>query len=100
MNRTPCSNCQSQDYYASRYRFTKDGTVMTCSECDKQKFEAIPDVYLEGKGGYRTCEALVGRDNKPIPYSTKKEKAAIMKQLCVREVGRHPGSSAKRTFFV
>ena len=83
-----CEGCGNA--YAARVRIGySDGKKWErCDQCGASPVW-LPDVYLGGPGGtVRTDENLCNPDNgKPIPYSTKREKAAIMRMLKVREAG-------------
>ncbi len=58
-----------------------------CDICSKIPAVWLPDVYLGGPGGsVQTDEMLCNpKTGVPIPYSTKREKAAIMNMLKVRQ---------------
>ena len=60
--------------------------VECCDVCTKLAAVWLPDVYLGGVGGsVRTDENLCNDKGQPIPFTTKREKAAIMKMLKVRQ---------------
>ena len=85
-----CEGCGFK--YAARVRKWVDeatGNVITaCDECGKVPSVWLPDAYLGGRGGTRTSEHLADpKTGKPIPYSSKREKAAVMRMLGVREAG-------------
>lgn len=60
--------------------------VEVCDVCGNLGAIWLPDVYLGGVGGQeRTDENLCDSKGKPIPFSTKREKAAIMNMLNLRQ---------------
>lgn len=86
-----CEGCGNKTAVRVRVGYNKDGTKWeVCDECGRVPPVWLPDVYLESGGGVRTNEALWNREkNKPFEYTTKREKAAIMKMLNVSEAGDH-----------
>lgn len=67
---------------------TKTGKYFeSCDVCAKVAAFWMPDVFLGGPGGsVRTDEHLCSpTTGEPIPFTTKREKAAIMKMLNVRQ---------------
>ena len=89
-----CRSCKATD--ATRLRTTyldKGGIIDSCDKCSTKTWQGIPDVYLGPGGGSKTEENLADpKSGKPIPFSSKTDKAAIMKQLNLKQ---HPG--AERT---
>lgn len=80
-----CEGCGNQ--YAARVRigYHEGKKWEICDQCGASPVW-LPDVFLGGHGGQeRTDENLCGNDGKPIPFSTKREKAAIMRMLNVRQ---------------
>lgn len=84
----PCSNCGATQYYGFKVVYTKEGRFQTCSNCDKISCN-IPDVYFDSsKGANQIDRNLVDRKTgKPIPFSSKREKAAVLKKLNLGEAG-------------
>ena len=81
-----CDNCGNQEAYVLRITFSKDGRYSGCDKCQGFRATAVPDVYLGSSGGLQTDPNLCDpKTRKEIPFSTKGEKAAIMKQLKVRQ---------------
>lgn len=83
-----CNGCNSD--VAARVRIGVDSktgqTWEICDICSRIPPVWNPDVYLEPGGGVRTDENLCNtKTGEPIPYSTKREKAAIMNMLGVRQ---------------
>lgn len=90
MSKDACITCGSQDYYFYRMVIDQSGNRFDeCSECSSGRMPALsPDVYFDGsKGANQTDPNLCGRDGGPIPFSSRREKAAIMKQLGLQEGG-------------
>lgn len=88
-SKTPCSSCGSTSYHAYRYIVPSDGSdpYSQCSECHKIQIWD-PDVYFDpSKGENQTDPNLVDRHKGQMTFSSKKEKAIIMKQLGLREAG-------------
>lgn len=86
----PCKSCGSADYYYWRFTIDSKGvSYEECSECSKRNTPNLsPDVYFDkSKGSNQTDPNLCGRNGIPIPFSSKREKAAILKQLGLREAG-------------
>lgn len=58
-----------------------------CKDCRSPK-ASTPDVYFDtSKGSNQTDPNLCDRYTGPIPFSSKREKAAILKRLRLREDG-------------
>lgn len=79
-----CETCGNQ--YAARlqYHTINDKIVHCCDKCGASSIW-LPDVYLEPGSGLRTNENLCDEHGTPIPFSSKREKALIMKQLGLRQ---------------
>lgn len=94
-----CNGCSSD--LAARVRVVYDDkekrTFESCDICSKLAAVWLPDVYLGTKGGVQTDENLCGKDGKPIPFSTKREKAAIMNMLNVRQANCAEHQNGSRT---
>jgi len=85
-----CRGCGSTTSYMTRTY--EDGSEI-CDQCSQIRPSGLPDIYLGGHGGTQTDENLCDKKTgQPIPFSTKKEKKAIMDKLKYRQ---HP--SAERT---
>lgn len=84
----PC-DCGSVTYNECRVKFDTDGRYMSCNHCSNTPVNTlIPDVYFDkSKGANQTDPNLCDRYKGPIPFSSKREKAVIMKQLGLREDG-------------
>jgi len=80
-----CDTCGNKHAARLRIGYHNDVRYELCDECGKIPSVWLPDVFLGGKGGIQTDETLCGKDGIPIPYSTKREKAAIMKMTGVRQ---------------
>ncbi len=90
MTKEPCETCQSTDYYYWRTQIDDKGNrSQYCSSCFTGSVPSLsPDVYFDrSKGANQTDPNLHDRYNGPIPFSSKREKAAIMKRLKLREAG-------------
>lgn len=87
--RDPCV-CGATNWHYWRVKYhDKYGRVESCSECSNDKTPQLsPDVYFDAsKGANQTDPNLCDRYKGPIPFSSKREKAAIMKQMGLREAG-------------
>ena len=102
-----CPNCK--DKLAARIRYwVDDGKVCcACDICGKIPPVWLPDVYLGGPGGtQRTDPNLVDpKTLKEMPFSTRREKAAVMNYLQVRQADsaeRNHGSrnETKRRIYI
>lgn len=85
----PCQ-CGSSNWSWWRLTFTiKEERIERCSECAVESMPALaPDVYFDGsKGANQTDPNLCNREGQPIPFSSKREKAAILKQNGLQEAG-------------
>lgn len=88
-NKHPCSTCGATNYYHWGKVYTSDGDFETCSECSKEGTPTLsPDVYFDQrKGAFQTDPNLCEKNGTPIPFSSKREKAAILRRLGLREAG-------------
>lgn len=88
-NKEPCQGCGATAYNYWRVGFTKEGRFEQCSECSKMATPSLsPDVYFDrSKGAFQTDPNLCDRYSGPIPFSSKREKAAILKRLGLQEDG-------------
>jgi hypothetical protein len=88
-NKEPCASCGAADYYYWRVVTVGTERYEECSECSKRAAPMLsPDVFFDpSKGRNQTDPNLVDRYKGPIPFSSKREKAAIMRQLGLREAG-------------
>ncbi len=90
VSKQPCGSCNSTDYYYSRFKFCDDGSVLQyCNSCSDGGIPSLaPDVYFDpSKGANQTDPNLCDRYTGPIPFSSKREKAAILKRLGLQEAG-------------
>jgi len=101
MTKDPCQTCGSTDYTFFRGIASSKGYYSVCEKCDKSVTAPwMPDAYFdESKGANQTDPNLCGKDGKRIPFSSKREKAVILKQLNLREAGdkRHGGRVGDKT---
>jgi len=85
-----CSGCGNKH----AYRINSGEGWEICNQCGDLRAgdTCQPDLYLGGKGGIQTCENICDpKTGKPIPFSTKREKKAIMDKLKLR-----PAASAEK----
>jgi hypothetical protein len=90
VSKDPCASCGSVAYYHWSMKLDADGNRFECcSECSKAPTPGLsPDVYFDSKkGAWQTDINLADRYTGPIPFSSKREKADIMKRLGLRESG-------------
>lgn len=81
-----CNGCGNDVAARIRGMVGKDGKYYEmCDECGKVPPVWLPDVYLGSKGGTQIDEQLCNAKGEPIPFQTKREKAAIMNMLQVRQ---------------
>ncbi len=99
-SKEPCKNCGASNYYFWRAVQVGDQMYEKCSECDSGRMPSLsPDVYFDAsKGANQTDPNLVDRYKGAIPFSSKREKAAILKRLGLREAGdkEHGGRNFDR----
>lgn len=88
-SKDPCKGCGAVAYHYWRMVFSGGERYEECSECSKQATPGLsPDVYFDkSKGAFQTDPNLCERNGTPIPFSSKREKAAIMNRLQLREAG-------------
>lgn len=80
-----CNGCGSDVAARTRTGF-HDGKIWeVCDICGKIPAVWMPDVFLGGNGGVQTDENLCDKSGNPIPFQTKREKAAIMNMLGLRQ---------------
>ncbi len=90
MTKDPCGTCGSIAYYHYALKIDLDGTRHEyCNDCTKMAVPNLcPDVYFDpSKGRVQTDPNLCDRYTGPIPFSSKREKAAVLKRLNLREAG-------------
>ncbi len=90
VTKDPCATCGSSTYYHWVVKIDKDGIRSEyCNDCTKMLIPNLaPDVYFDkSKGANQTDPNLHDRYNGAIPFSSKREKAAILKRLGLREAG-------------
>jgi len=83
-----CGGCGSDVAARVRIGYTSDGTRWEmCDNCGRIPPVWMPDVYLGGAGGRIQTDAGLcnPQTGVPIPFSTKREKAAVMRMLNVRQ---------------
>lgn len=81
-----CSGCNNQHAVRGQTGYTDGKKWEICDQCGRVPIIWLPDVYLGGRGGIQTDENLCNpKTGQPIPFSTKREKAAIMKMLNLRQ---------------
>jgi hypothetical protein len=105
-----CNTCNTTAAARIKIGYDKTGNKYEiCDLCSNVAPVWLPDVYLEGNGGIQTNENLCNpKTGEPIPYSTKREKAAIMKMLKVREAdsaghqhgARNESHLHRKTYFI
>lgn len=106
-----CNNCNTN--LAARVRIVIDANTKEkyemCDICSNTPPVWLPDVFLEKGGGERSNEHLCNpQTGEPIPYSTKREKAAIMNMLKVRQAdsaehqhgARNESHLHRKTYFI
>lgn len=80
-----CDTCGYPYATGVRIGYTDGKRWEYCDHCSDVKFSAEPDIYLGSKGGIQTDENICDDNGTPIPFSSKREKAAIMKRLGIRQ---------------
>lgn len=88
-SKDPCGTCGAISYHYWRVTFANGERWESCSECSKEGTPNLsPDVYFDrSKGANQIDPNLCDRYTGPIPFSSKREKAAIMKRLGLQEDG-------------
>lgn len=85
-----CEGCGNKHAARIRIGYSGGSKYEICDACGASPVW-LPDVYLGSGGGIRTNENLVDDNGTPIPYSSKRELAAIM-----RAKGKRYADSAER----
>ena len=83
-----CSGCGSTKASILHIVTTESGLLENCDICSSAKAGDAnqPDVYLGSKGGIQTCENICDpKTGQPVPFSSKREKKAIMDRLKLRQ---------------
>jgi len=82
-----CGGCGNQAYRTQTHINSETNDAMeVCNVCDKLSPLWMPDIYLGGKGGIQTDDQLVEPGtNNSIPFTTKREKAMILKRLKLKQ---------------
>lgn len=97
-----CKTCGTDRAAIIRIKFTKEGKVEYCDLCSSltAREGAVPDIYLGSKGGLQTDENVCDpKQRRAVPYSSKREKAALLKRLGLKQAissERHHGG--RRTY--
>jgi len=90
MSKDPCETCKSTTYFYWRTRFDANGDrTQYCSDCFSGTVPSLsPDVYFDpSKGANQIDPNLCDRYTGPVPFSSRREKAAILKRLGLQEDG-------------
>lgn len=93
-----CDGCGTDEAIVTRTTISGNNLIRSCDICSSVRAgdAGLPDVYIGGKGGLQTCENLCDpKTGNPIPFSSKKEKAAIMKNL---HLTQHPSSERRHGY--
>lgn len=83
-----CNTCGSDVAARVRMGIDKETGKLweVCDLCANVPHFWNPDVYLGSKGGVQTDDCLCNpTTGQPIPFQTKREKAAIMNMLNIRQ---------------
>lgn len=84
-DRQPCRTCGSLDYNRSRIFYEGNTLREFCNKCTELGNIWLPDQYLPGGVREQTDPNICNPETgKPIPFSTKREKAIIMRQLGIK----------------
>lgn len=89
MSKSPCKSCGATDYFYWRLIAGEWGKYEECSGCSKGKVPGLsPDVYFDSsKGANQTDPNLHDRYTGAIPFSSKREKKAVLNRLGLQEDG-------------
>lgn len=83
-----CEGCKATDAARVRVFFIEQQMVKVCDRCADVPSVWLPDAYLGSGSGERRSEHLADPETgQAIPYSSKRQKAVIMRQLNVFEAG-------------
>ena len=103
-----CETCGNP--YAARVRigYQKGIKYELCDACGKIPAMWMPDIYLGTKGGLQTDPNICDDKGNEIPFSSKREKAAIMKTLGLRQAdsaernsgARNESHLKRKTYFI
>lgn len=95
-----CNTCGNPVAARVRIGLNPDGTKWElCDECGKIPAVWLPDVFLESGGGVKSNDGLWNsKENRPFEYTTKREKAVIMKQLGLSESGDYQHGARNESY--
>lgn len=83
-----CDNCDNKSASYVVISYSDKKRTCACDRCGAGRPRGIPDVYLGQGGGFRVEENLADpKTGQPIPFSSRREKADIMKRLNLKEAG-------------
>lgn len=87
-----CRTCQSEAYHINTCLDDNGDFIDTCDRCGASNADTdIPDVYWPGHE-YESPN-LCDKMGKPYKLTSKREKARVMKEIGVRELGdKHHGA--------
>jgi len=80
-----CDGCGNEKAASLFISYGKEGRICICDRCGHTGIASSPDVYWPG----HTYESqnITDRMGKPIPLTSKRQKAKIMKEMGLKEVG-------------
>lgn len=82
-----CEGCGEATGHV-RIRYVGGVKEEQCSFCGDFRRPWCPDVYLEPGSGERTNMNICDpKTRRPVPYSSKREKADILRRLNLKEAG-------------
>lgn len=103
-----CGGCGNKKAHRTRTLCHQGGLIEGCDLCMglSTAGTALPDTFLGGGGGLQTDENIVDKQGREVPFSSKREKAAIMKELGLKQAdssernhGARPETTKRRTYF-
>ena len=101
-----CNGCGVETAARVRISYIDGKKWERCDVCGNIPPVWLPDVYLGPGGGLQTDENLCEKDGTPIPFSSKREKAAVMNYLKVRQANSAEfnrgvrNQTKRRTYFI
>lgn len=80
-DKQPCRTCSSTEYNRCNIFYQGDKLVEVCNKCTELGQVWLPDQYLPDGCKQQTDPNITDRAGNPIPFSSKREKELIMRQL-------------------
>ena len=82
-----CNSCGRQAHHI-RVKYVENKKIDVCNNCERLTYPRVYDCFIGGRGEVQYQENIADpKTGNPIPFSTKRQKAAILKRLNITEAG-------------